>query len=165
MSTRPKIKVPPSSFGKILLTISGVFFILLWCLTAYGLYSLPDLIPVHFNFKGEIDRQGSKNNLLILPLLGTAIFIILSLLVRYPHKFNYAVPITEENAAKQYANAILMMRWLLAAVMIILFSLVLGTILVVQKVNLNISYILLPLLLGLLIVPMFVFIVRSFKSG
>ena len=165
MQNRPIIKPSSSNFDRILKLISYAFFALLWGATLYAWYSLPDTIPVHFNFKGEIDRQSSKNNLLILPLLGTVIFIILSLLVRYPHKFNYAVPITEENAAKQYANAILMMRWLLAAVMIILFSLVLGTILVVQKVNLNISYILLPLLLGLLIVPMFVFIVRSFKSG
>ncbi len=163
MQNSPIIKPSTSNFDRILRLISYAFFALLWGATLYAWYSLPETIPVHFNFKGEIDRQGSKNNLLILPLLGSFIFIIISLLVRYPHKFNYTVPITEENAAKQYANAILMMRWLLAAVMIILFSLVLGTILIVQKIDINISYLLLPLILGLLSLPMLIFIIRSFK--
>ncbi|ORX79898.1 hypothetical protein BCR32DRAFT_269189 [Anaeromyces robustus] len=49
--------------------------------------SLPDEIPVHFNFDGEIDKYGSKSTLYLLPsvsLFETCMFLIIGLI---PEKY------------------------------------------------------------------------------
>ena len=43
------------------------------------------------------------------PLLGIAFFLAFSYLRRIPHRFNYIVSITEENAERQYRNALLLL--------------------------------------------------------
>jgi hypothetical protein len=42
--------------------------------------------------------------------MAIAIYIAMTLAVRYPNTLNYPVQITFENASKQYANFIMMMR-------------------------------------------------------
>lgn len=82
----------------------------------YGL--LPDSIPSHFGADGLPDRVGSKVTLFILPLIALAVFSALYFINRLPHRFNYLVHITEENALIQYTLALRMVRTLNAAIQI-----------------------------------------------
>lgn len=109
---RPKLKVPYSalertiqSATRILLAWYFVYLIVQWG-------DLPAKVPMHFNGKGEIDRWGSKGELIILPIIGLLIYAGMAALSRFPHIFNYPVKITEENAARQYALARTMICWL-----------------------------------------------------
>lgn len=45
--------------------------------------SLPDEVPLHWNLEGEIDRWGSKNELLIIPFLLPVLIYVLMLIVPY----------------------------------------------------------------------------------
>lgn len=69
---------------------------------------LPDQIPSHLNAKGAVDDYSDEMILLFLAFLVTAMVALLSYVNRYPHKFNYIVKITDDNAPFQYSNAILM---------------------------------------------------------
>jgi uncharacterized membrane protein len=112
MDQRPKLKLPLSR-GDILLEMLAFSLLLIsWLLAIYGLITLPDSIPVHFDMTGSVTRYGGKFNILITPLITTALFIGMSILNKYPHIFNYPYPISTENAEKQYRAASRLIRWL-----------------------------------------------------
>ena len=64
--------------------------------------SLPDQVPTHFNAAGEVDDFGSRSTLLVIPLIGIAIFVLLSWAERNPSKLNYSIKPTEENRNRLY---------------------------------------------------------------
>ncbi len=48
----------------------------------------------------------------MLPIIGLAIYGLLTFISRYPNTFNYPVVITEQNASRQYQIACSMLNWL-----------------------------------------------------
>lgn len=102
---RPKLDLPPSRFEQLLEFLSGLG------LLAFGLtmlqfwFSLPEKIPTHFGATGEPDGWGSKSMLVVLFILIVVLYIGLTILRRYPHKYNYLWPITAQNAAAHYRLA------------------------------------------------------------
>ncbi|MBM7583770.1 putative membrane protein [Bacillus pakistanensis] len=106
---RPKITIPKSVIEKsidimslALLLISIVYVLMVWS-------SLPSEIPIHFNIKGEVDRWGGKEGIWFLPAIGVFIWLSLTILEKYPHKYNY-LNLTLQNAKKQYLNARLLVN-------------------------------------------------------
>jgi len=92
-------------FAFAILTIS-------WATTLHHYPRLPRSIPRHFNVSGEPDVWGNKSNAFLLPIVSLALYAALTVLNRFPHRFNYPWPITESNARSQYALA----RQLLTAI-------------------------------------------------
>ncbi|QKQ74804.1 DUF1648 domain-containing protein [Nostoc sp. TCL240-02] len=84
----------------------------LFGIAIYAWFTLPDTIPIHFGFDGKANGWGSKKILWLLPIVGLAIYGLLTFISRYPHTFNYLVVITEENALRQYQIACSMLNWL-----------------------------------------------------
>ncbi|MFY0689573.1 MAG: DUF1648 domain-containing protein [Cyclobacteriaceae bacterium] len=78
------------------------------CIQSYA--DLPDQIPTHYNFSGEVDGFGHKQN--VWALYAVAIFLCVGLIgvSLIPHKFNYIVEITAENAERQYRTATRMIK-------------------------------------------------------
>nr|WP_321236051.1 DUF1648 domain-containing protein [uncultured Psychroserpens sp.] len=101
-TNRPKIDVPLQPIDIILDLISITLLILMLVYVTMSYSELPDIIPSHFNGKGEVDGHSEKIMLWLLPALGTVMFIGLFILNRYPHIHNYMVNITEDNALKNY---------------------------------------------------------------
>jgi len=66
---------------------------------------LPDRIPVHFGLNGQPDAWGGKGALAIGPIVSLASVLLLAIVNRSPHTFNYPVAVTPENAQRQYAIA------------------------------------------------------------
>jgi len=64
--------------------------------------SIPDIIPGHYNAMGKIDRMGSKNELLILPIIGWLMYLILTVIENLPQIWNTGVTVTEENKERVY---------------------------------------------------------------
>jgi hypothetical protein len=64
---------------------------------------LPAIVPTHFDFSGEPDGWGSRARLLGLPIIATLVFLVLTLVERAPHVYNYPIGITDENAAQVHA--------------------------------------------------------------
>ncbi len=163
-TTRPRIKLPLTVSDKRMEQAAVLCLVLLWGLTLFSFFTLPDIIPTHFNASGEPDDHGSKYILWILPVLGTLIYLGITKLNKYPHIFNYAVQITEENAAEQYTIATRMLRFLKLVVLVIFSHIVLSTYFSAMGITNGLGAWFLPLTAGLIFIPIIVMIVRSFRS-
>jgi len=124
---------------------------------------LPETIPTHYNGAGEADGFGEKTNIFVLPVIGTILFIGMTILNNYPHIFNYPSTITNENAYNQYSNATRMIR-ILKLVIVLVFGLILFNTL--QNANGNTDGLgnwFLPLTIGLFTIPTLYFLIKSMK--
>lgn len=71
------------NLNKLLLLISFILPIL----TIFILHD--DIIPMHFNSLGKIDRYGNKIELLIMPIFFVVLFLIIKMIKHYVAKDNY----------------------------------------------------------------------------
>lgn len=83
--------------------IAAILFSILFI--ALNWTSLPAQVPMHFNGAGEIDRWGSKYEMLIMPLIGIGLFIMLQIVERKPHLHNYPERINESNVEQFYKTS------------------------------------------------------------
>ena len=120
VTTRPVIRdLERSTIDGVLEIFAGVGVCALIAVAAVYYSRLPNSIPTHFNFSGEPDGWGAKTSLLFTPLIGAVAYVSLTVLSRFPHKFNYLWVITESNARRQY---ILSRRMLSAVKLVLVFS-------------------------------------------
>jgi uncharacterized membrane protein len=119
--SRPIISIPrtQSEIIHTIVSIASLLFTIIYLAMKWA--DLPNPIPIHFNPSGEADGWGSRFVLIILPLLSLAMFIGLSILAKFPQKFNYLVQITTENAKNQYSNGRLLLSWINLEI-VLLFS-------------------------------------------
>ena len=107
---RPKIKIELDAYDWVLEGIGFLCVLLMIGLPLYYFKDLPEIIPMHFNASGNPDDFSSKNTLLVIPLIGSLLYVGLLILSRYPHIFNYPREITEENVMRQYRMATRLVR-------------------------------------------------------
>jgi len=114
MQKRPSLNIQPSKLDKFLEIIAVVLLLSLWlsCFWALQHIGPEKLLPIHFNLKGIPDKYGSKNSLLLPPIMATVLYSGITFLNKFPETFNYIRPITMENAHAAYTRATRLMRWL-----------------------------------------------------
>jgi len=117
MKPRPRISIPLTGLDWLLEISAWLLLGVFLSVVAVSYSSLPEHIPVHFNAWGAADAQGNKEQLLYLVATGTVLFVLLGVMVRFPHRFNYLVTITETNAERQYFLAIRLIRILKLLIM------------------------------------------------
>lgn len=161
---QPKIKIETTSTDIIVEVLGWAFLGFLWWLTASNYRILPDTIPVHYNIAGEIDDTGSKATILVLPLITTLLFIGLTILNRYPHIFNYPVKITEQNALRQYSNAMMLIRVLKLVIVAVFTSIAWFMIRGASDRQVNLGIWFLPVFLALVMIPMGVYLRSAFRK-
>jgi hypothetical protein len=83
-----------------LLALAGLAFS--FGTVAFRWASLPEIIPTHFGLAGQPDDWSNKKWLWLLPTISLLLYLGLTWIRRFPHKFNYLWPITESNAPRQY---------------------------------------------------------------
>ena len=110
--SRPVLHLPRTPFETLLeaLTVLGIITIL--AMTVWGWLTLPAIIPTHYGISGAPNAYNGKEILLIFPIISICFAILLTFLSRYLHRFNYAWPITAENAPRQYSLARLLLHWI-----------------------------------------------------
>jgi len=110
----------------ILLTIFDIFnfglLVFLWWFTIKHYKTLPQTIPVHFDFDGKADNFGSKKYFFLMPVLGTAFFILFAYVVRDPESANFPVKITPENKWIQFLIMNIFIRWIYTLLMMIFLN-------------------------------------------
>ena len=78
------------------------------CLVGVSLYlilawsTIPAKVPMHYNAAGEVNRWGSKSELIILPIISWLIYGMITLIERFPQAWNTGVRVTEENRAEVF---------------------------------------------------------------
>jgi uncharacterized membrane protein len=80
MKVRSVEKFDLAKTDKVLQNLSWIFLTLIWLMTIFIYQTLPNKIPTHFNFKGSADNFGSKEEIFILPIIGTVLTLGLTLL-------------------------------------------------------------------------------------
>ena len=104
--------------GALALLGSTLFVIIMWS-------QIPDQIPTHYNFAGEADGYGGKGSLIFMMVLAWFMFILITILMRFPNTWNMPVKVTAENKSRLYSitkamlEVIKMLASLLFAVMLI----------------------------------------------
>jgi len=81
-----------------------------WLASHYA--DLPDKIPTHFGLSGAPDQWGSKATLWILFGVALFIYLLLTVVSRFPQAFNFPVPVTPQNRERLVHLAQEMMRWM-----------------------------------------------------
>ena len=108
-SARPRIVVARTPLDWALEVVAAALLLTTIWTVWHAMSILPDRIPTHFNFQGEVDGYGTKSTLLLLLIPSTVIYAGLTALRSFPRIYNYPVRITPENAPRQYALAVRMM--------------------------------------------------------
>lgn len=120
MKKQPKIMLPNSALEAFLNGVSVLIFFMVLAYLVVQYRLVPDQVPGHFNAAGEVDRWGGKAELFLPPIIGSVLWVGMTVLEKYPHVYNY-LNLTEENAEAQYKNARLMIN-VLKNEIVILFS-------------------------------------------
>ncbi len=102
LAGRPVLQLPRSTVETILEIVAAAMLVLHVMLIATTWSTLSGVIPVHFGHSGIPDRWGGRGFFLLPGVVSLLLYVVLTVLSRYPHKFNYPWPITGENARRQY---------------------------------------------------------------
>lgn len=163
MNNRPKKELKLSNNDTLFERIGWLAFFALWILVITNYVSLPNTIPIHFNHAGQVDGYGGKEMILVLTFIATAIFIGMTILNKYPHIFNYPTEITEENALKHYTNATRLLRYVKLIIVVVFGLINLQTIRIAKGQINDLGSWFFPLTLGLILIPVFYFLIKSFR--
>ncbi|MCH2085203.1 MAG: DUF1648 domain-containing protein [Saprospiraceae bacterium] len=102
MTKRPKLQLKNTPWQNKMETISIIALTVLITYTSYSFFLLPDQIPTHLDIGEKANEWENKISLFILPCIGIAMYILLTFINKSPHLFNYAIKVTEKNAAHLY---------------------------------------------------------------
>ncbi|MBH0164282.1 DUF1648 domain-containing protein [Fictibacillus sp. 7GRE50] len=106
---RPKLNIQRTWFENFL-DIASITLLVIGTVSLISQWAaIPNTVPTHFNAAGEPDGWGSKNNLWILIVMGAVTWLLLTVLEKFPHIYNY-FNLTEENVERQYKNARMMIN-------------------------------------------------------
>lgn len=154
-----------SAFDRILeiLAISALFGSFL--IPVLYFTAMPERIPMHFNAQGQADRMGSKYALFMVPLIGLALYTLLTALGRSPQLYNYPVKITAENKSFQYGLAVRFIRLLKTVLMLLLAALtmMLSAVAMGSIKNLGVGF--LPLFFIAIISPIVWYVSKAYKGN
>ncbi|WP_100330246.1 DUF1648 domain-containing protein [Bacillus xiapuensis] len=136
---RPEIKIPKTK-SEWIWDIIGFFFFfasILFLFIVWG--NLPEKVPAHYGFSGEVNRWGSKWELLILPGTGVFLLLLMTAMERHPEMHNYPRRFNESNAEAFYRHSRKIVNQLKNICLLLFAFIQVTTILIAlgYKINLN----------------------------
>ncbi|MDR3009060.1 MAG: DUF1648 domain-containing protein [Sphingobacterium sp.] len=164
MNGRPRIKLKLTVGDSILELLGWFSLFLLWYMITINYNKLPEIVPVHYNVEGKVDKFGPKSILLMLPLIATVLYIAMTIINRFPHLLNYPVKITEENASQQYTVASRLIRYLKFIVVVIFGIIAFKSIPNTSATSEGLGSWFLPFVLLSVFVPVIYYIIKSIKA-
>ena len=162
---RPQIKISLTASDKVVEVLSILLLVAFWCFTFLHYKSLPEVIPTHFKANGTVDGYGPKWTFFLLPILTLFFYIGLTLASRFPHKFNYMIEITEQNANKQYGIASQMLRVMKLCVILVFFAIDYKTVHDVSSATSNLDGWFMLMIMSLIFFPIFYFLIQFSKNS
>jgi uncharacterized membrane protein len=141
-----------------LIALAGTVFLVL-----SNFKLLPDTLPTHYNFAGQPDKFGDKQAILFLPALGLVLYVLLTVLNRYPHIFNYPYNITNENAERQYKNSMTMVQVVKTIILVQITFMTFRKIQIGYGEASSLGTYFVPLFVLLLLIAIVIFLVRGYQ--
>lgn len=102
---RPNITPEWSALEKVLQIVCILMLICYIALFSAVFGQLPSSVPTHFNIFGTPDSYGSKNVFIMYLIMTVGIYIVITILERFPRLWNLPFEITEQNAKREYQIA------------------------------------------------------------
>lgn len=120
------MKIKLDAADKIFGVMSLLFFITNILIVAFSIGSLPDIVPTHFNFKGEPNDYSSKNTLWAIPVLSGFIYMLTGLITGNPELYNYPSQKIDKEAMYKLGSKLMrsLRAWILFFIAIITFMVV-----------------------------------------
>jgi uncharacterized membrane protein len=81
-----------------------------------GPQRLPDRIPTHFDISGTPNAWGPPSTLWLLPIVGTALYVLITLIAHFPATFNYPVRVTPLSLPRIQDETKNMVSWIKAEI-------------------------------------------------
>jgi len=161
---RPKLNIEIKLPDRVFEFAGYTFTILMWVLAFCVIFSDLDKIPSHFSFSGRPDSYGSKYTILVIPVIHSLVFVLLTVINRYPHIFNYPIKITNENALRQYSLATRAIRYLKTTLSLLFLSLTyLAYISATSDIQISVIWIF-PVIIIMIEIPMLFYIWKAMKK-
>ena len=98
------MKTKPSKTERILEALGWIMLIGTLMYLIIGWSSFPDQIPAHYNAAGEIDRYGSKWEIVFIEAVMWLLYLGIGLLEKYPEIWNTGLKVTPANREKVYCT-------------------------------------------------------------
>ena len=161
---RPRIKIPYNGAMIALEAVAAVGLAAILVYTVLKWPTLPGTVPTRFNADGVPEALRGKNTLLSFPILAVIAYVGLTLLRRAPWGFNYAWPITEENAEKQYTLAVYLIGCLKVEVVLILCYIQWQTIQTARGISGGLGPLLLPMTIMMIVATFGTYLYLSHRN-
>ena len=113
---RPVLDIPLTRTDRVVAVVGVIGTVLLVALPVFAWSGLPDEVPIHFGISGDPTSWADRRMIWFLPALGLILTSSMALLARYPHVYNFPVPVTDENAPQLYRLSRSMVIWLAAEI-------------------------------------------------
>lgn len=162
MNNRPKLKLAKTRFEIIFDSITVIAFFLSIIYLVNQWTVLPNEIPAHYNIAGEVDRWGSKWEMLIMPIIAMLMWLSMTVLEKYPHVYNY-MNLRKDNVREQYMNARLMLNVIKNIVVLLFVYITWNSVQVALEKSASLGSSFVFIFLGALFIPLMFFIIRSLK--
>lgn len=107
--------------GLVMLIGTPLYLVIRWP-------SIPDKLPMHYNFAGEIDRWGGKGEVLFLVVMVWILYLMISLVEHFPSVWNTGVQVTPENRMRVYRTLKYMVKTLKIAMTLVFTFLIFNTV-------------------------------------
>ncbi len=161
--SRPVLDLPRTSLEHALeaMAVAGVIGGFAVVVSVWS--KLPEKIPTHFSFGGQPDAWGSPIMLWTLPCVSAGMYGLLTIISRYPHKFNYLHPITTDNAGGHYRLARELLLWLKVQIVGLFAWLTWQVCDIALDRTTHLNALFTPLLLGGIALTLMVYVVRAMR--
>ena len=164
MEKNPKREKLFSPLDKNIELTAYIILFVLWVLTTITYFNLPDNIPIHYNASGVPDNFGKKSTIIMLPIIGTILFLLLTYLNKHPRILNKSTAFTGENTQHEYIYRTRTIRLLKLAIVIIFSLIVLFTYLTAVGKTKGLGIWFLPFIICILMIPTIYLILKTFKK-
>ncbi len=160
---RPRIDLTLSQTDKVIEILAAGLMVGLFIYTFVSWSNLPEIIPMHFDSKGQPDGYGGRITIFFSPLLTLTLFILLTILNRRPDIFNYPIRISPENAEYHYRLATKMLRLLKLSLVIMFGAITWSVVHSAQTGNGDYVMWVLPFALIITFLPIIYYFIQVFK--
>lgn len=130
-----------------------------------GPHRLPSRVPTHFNVVGQPTGWGSPWMLLGVPIIACALYILMTLVARYPGAFNYPVLVTRANQQRLQNLALGMIGWLKAEVVWLMTCIQMATVRAARLGSGGLPVWLMPVALGVVFGTIIAHVVAMRRSA
>lgn len=154
------MKIKYTKFSIILEVLAAIILIGTFGFLLIKWPDIPDKIPMHYNAAGEVNRIGSKSELLIMPFVSLFVYALITVLTFFPSIWNVPVNVTGENREKVYGYVKSMVILLKAEVLAVFFYISY----MIANVQQSLSGLLLPITLVAVFVTIAGFLIAVFKA-